>query len=46
MLVEAHGPAEADAAWRRFTTPSTWKVWAPQIREVEASDDELRAGTT
>jgi hypothetical protein len=46
MLVEAHGPAEADAAWRRFTSPSTWKVWAPQIREVEASDDELRAGTT
>jgi hypothetical protein len=46
MLVEAHGPAEAAAAWRRFTTPSTWAVWAPQIRDVESSDAELRTGTT
>ena len=46
MLVEAHGIASADDAWLRFTTPATWSVWAPMIRSVEASDDELVVGTT
>ena len=46
MLVEAHGPASADEAWQRFTTPATWSAWAPLIREVEASDDVLAVGTT
>ena len=35
MLVEARGVASADDAWRRFTTPATWSVWAPLIRSVE-----------
>ena len=46
MLVEARGIASADDAWLRFTTPATWSVWAPLIRSVDASDDELVVGTT
>lgn len=46
MLVEARGIASADDAWLRFTTPATWSVWAPLIRSVESSDDELVVGTT
>lgn len=46
MLVDAHGRASADDAWLRFTTPDTWSVWAPLIREVEASEARLAAGTT
>ena len=46
MLVEARGIASADDAWLRFTTPATWSLWAPLIRSVEASDDELVVGTT
>ncbi|MCF6377735.1 SRPBCC family protein [Nocardioides KLBMP 9356] len=46
MLVEARGIASADDAWLRFTTPATWHVWAPLIRSVEASADEIAVGTT
>ncbi|MCP3423783.1 SRPBCC family protein [Nocardioides pinisoli] len=46
MLVDAHGPATADEAWRRFTTPATWSSWAPLIRDVEATADVLAVGTT
>jgi hypothetical protein len=46
MLVEAHGPAHADEVWRRFTDPSTWSGWAPQVREVEPDDTVLAVGTT
>ena len=46
MLVESRGIASADEAWLRFTTPATWSVWAPLIRSVESSEDELAVGTT
>ncbi|MCW2736230.1 SRPBCC family protein [Nocardioides sp.] len=46
MLVDAHGPASADDAWLRFTTPASWPVWAPLIRDVEASEPLLGPGTT
>lgn len=46
MLVHAHGPAGADEAWLRFTTPATWPVWAPLIREVDATSGELEVGTS
>jgi hypothetical protein len=46
MLVDARGPASADDAWVRFTTPASWSLWAPLIRDVEASDPLLATGTT
>lgn len=46
MLVDAHGRASADDAWLRFTTPASWPVWAPLIRDVQASASALTAGTT
>ena len=35
MLVEAYGPAHPDEVWRRFTDPTEWPGWAPQVRAVE-----------
>lgn len=46
MLVEASGSARPDTVWRRFTTPSQWPSWAPQIRDVATADPELRPGGT
>jgi hypothetical protein len=46
MLVDAHGRASADDAWLRFTTPASWPLWAPLIRDVEASEPLLATGTT
>ncbi len=46
MLVDAHGRASADDAWLRFTTTATWPVWAPLIRDVDASAPVLEVGTT
>jgi uncharacterized protein YndB with AHSA1/START domain len=46
MLVEASGTARPDTVWRRFTDPSRWPSWAPQIREVTPADSALRAGGT
>src|SRR3954447_6659872 len=46
MLVEASGIARPDTVWRRFTSPSQWPSWAPQIRDVTATDSELRPGGT
>jgi hypothetical protein len=45
VLVDAHGPASADEAWRRFTTPGTWGSWAPLIQDVDTADDVLGVGT-
>lgn len=45
MLVEAHGPAHADDAWRRFTDPDAWSGWAPLIQHVEADDPVVVTGT-
>src|SRR4051794_16917327 len=46
MLVEASGIARPDAVWRRFTSPSQWSSWAPQIRGVTPADTALRVGGT
>ena len=46
MLVSAEGPADADEVWRRYTSPSEWPAWAPQISTVDTADDPIRAGTT
>lgn len=45
MRIEAEGPASADLVWERYTRPSLWPGWAPQIRRVEATDDPIVAGT-
>ena len=46
MLVEASGIARPDTVWRRFTSPSEWPSFAPQIREVTTADSRLRPGAT
>ena len=46
MLVEACGSAHPETVWGRFTSPSRWPSWAPQIREVTAADSALRTGGT
>ncbi len=46
MLVEAQGPASADEAWTRFTTPATWSSWAPLIRAVDTDSEVLATGST
>ncbi len=46
MLVEAYGPAHPDEVWRRFTDPSAWPGWAPQIRTVETDASMLAVGVT
>src|SRR4051794_27731736 len=46
MLVEASGITRPDAVWRRFTSPSQWPSWAPQIRDVTSTDSRLRLGGT
>jgi uncharacterized protein YndB with AHSA1/START domain len=46
MLVEASGEARPDTVWRRFTSPSQWPSWAPQIRDVTPADSGLRPGGT
>lgn len=45
MLVTAEGDAPADRVWERYTRPSQWPQWAPQISRVEATDDPIVAGT-
>lgn len=46
MLVDAHGPATAEATWERFTTPATWPAWAPLIRAVDTDAEVLTTGST
>ena len=46
MLVETSGKARPDTVWRRFTSPSQWPSWAPQIRDVTSADSGLRLGGT
>lgn len=40
-----NGSATADEAWQRYTSPSRWPEWAPQISRVVTSDDPIRSGT-
>ena len=46
MLIEASGIARPDTVWWRFTSPSQWPSWAPQIRDVTTADSRLRVGGT
>ena len=46
MFVEPRGKTPSDTVWRRFTSPSQWPSWAPQIRDVTPADSGLRLGGT
>jgi uncharacterized protein YndB with AHSA1/START domain len=46
MLVEAIGIARPDTVWRRYTSPSQWPSWAPQIRDVTPAGSRVRPGDT
>lgn len=45
--VGACGPADVDGVWRRYTVPSLWSSWSPQVRGVTcvSPDAPVRAGT-
>lgn len=40
------GDADPDTAWERYARPALWSTWAPQIRSVECSVDEIAEGAT
>lgn len=40
------GDAAPDEVWHRYTVPSRWSEWSPQIRRVETSPDRVVAGQT
>ncbi len=46
MLVTAEGAAPVEQVWDRYTQPSRWPDWAPQIRrvDVELDDDVITPG--
>lgn len=46
LRLTATGPAHPDEVWDRYLRPRRWSEWSPQIRRVERSDEEIRAGTT
>lgn len=46
LTLRAAGPVSADEAWDRYARPERWRVWAPQIRRVQASAERIAAGVT
>lgn len=46
LRLSVTGPAHPDEVWDRYLRPRRWAEWSPQIRRVERSDEEIRAGTT
>jgi hypothetical protein len=46
LTVRADGTADIDLVWQRYSTPSLWTTWAPQIRRVESSAERLAVGVT
>lgn len=45
MLVSVEGDAPVELVWERYTHPSQWPAWAPQIRSVDSDDDPIEPGT-
>ena len=37
LLLSATGPTPREEVWARYSTPSLWPTWAPQIRSVTTS---------
>jgi hypothetical protein len=46
LRLDAAGSADPDEVWRRYTRPSLWPSWAPQIRRVSGVGDPIRPGDT
>ncbi|WP_183094561.1 SRPBCC family protein [Nocardioides stalactiti] len=44
VLVSASGPASVDEAWARYSRPSAWPTWAPQITRVATDRAVLEPG--
>ncbi len=38
MLISVEGQAPVDQVWERYTQPSQWPTWAPQIQRVDVPD--------
>ncbi len=45
MLISVEGDAPVDLVWERYTHPTLWSDWAPQIRRVDSDDDPIEHGT-
>lgn len=46
LTLRADGAAPLDLVWERYSVPSLWPSWAPQIRRVESSAERLALGVT
>ena len=46
LTLRADGSADIGTVWDRYSKPSLWSSWAPQIRRVECSADTLAVGVT
>ena len=46
LTLRAAGTADIALVWQRYSEPALWTTWAPQIRRVECSADQLGVGVT
>jgi hypothetical protein len=46
LTLRAAGTADIALVWRRYSEPDLWTTWAPQIRRVECSAEQLGVGVT
>jgi hypothetical protein len=44
LTLRATGAAPPELAWRRYTAPSRWPTWSPQIRAVRVEGDRIAPG--
>ena len=42
--IAATGPAAPATVWERYTRPSLWPTWSPQISEVATTRDAVEPG--
>ena len=46
LTLRAVGTADLALVWRRYSQPELWPTWAPQIRRVDCSAENLAVGVT
>lgn len=44
LTVSAAGSADPDEVWDRYTRPSRWSQWSPQIRSVDYPGEVIAPG--